>query len=76
MTNWEYHIEDLTITEKWNSSKQSEELGRFMGRLNSLGQQGWELVSYEAIPLVGRWSKDVKGYAYLGLLKRALPSSG
>jgi hypothetical protein len=31
-----------------------------------------ELISYQAIPLVGSWSKEVKGYAYLGMLKRAL----
>lgn len=72
MGNWEYHIEDLTITEKWNSNKQAEELGRFKERLNLLGSEGWELVSYEAIPLVGRWSNNIKGYAYLGLLKRSL----
>jgi len=40
--------------------------------LNSLGNEGWELISYQAIPLVGSWSKEVKGYAYLGMLKRAL----
>lgn len=70
MAQWEYRIEDLTITEKWNSNKQAEELGRFMATLNRLGADGWDLVSYEAIPLVGRWSNNVKGYAYLGILKR------
>lgn len=69
---WEYRIEDLTITDKWNSSKKAEEFDKFSQRLNQLGGQGWELISYEAIPLVGRWSKDIKGYAYLGMLKRRL----
>jgi len=45
---------------------------KFSNKLNSLGSQGWELISYQAIPLVGSWSKDVKGYAYLGMLKREL----
>ena len=72
MDRWEYRIEDLTITDKWNSSKKAEEFAWFSRRLNTLGQEGWELISYEAIPLVGRWSREIKGYAYLGMLKRGL----
>lgn len=72
MDMWEYRIEDLTITDKWNSNKKAEEFDKFSAQLNALGRQGWELISYEAIPLVGRWSKDVKGYAYLGMLKRRI----
>ena len=72
MPNWEYLVEELTITDKWNSKKRDEEFEKFSQKLNSLGSQGWELISYQAIPLVGSWSKDVKGYAYLGMLKREL----
>jgi hypothetical protein len=71
---WEYRIEDLTITDKWNSQKRADEFSRFSRVLNQLGSQGWELMSYEAIPLVGNWSKDIKGYAYLAMLKRRLYS--
>jgi hypothetical protein len=72
MPKWEYLVEELTITDKWNSKKRDEEFEKFSQKLNSLGSQGWELISYQAIPLVGSWSKDVKGYAYLGMLKREL----
>ena len=72
MTKWEYLVEELTITDKWNSKKKEEEFEKFSSKLNSLGSQGWELISYQAIPLVGNRSKDVKGYAYLGMLKRQL----
>jgi hypothetical protein len=72
MPKWEYLVEELTITDKWNSKKRDEEFEKFSNKLNSLGSQGWELISYQAIPLVGSWSKDVKGYAYLGMLKREL----
>ena len=72
MPKWEYLEEELTITDKWNSKKRDEEFEKFSQKLNSLGSQGWELISYQAIPLVGSWSKDVKGYAYLGMLKREL----
>ena len=72
MPKWEYRVEELTITDKWNSKKRDEEFEKFSQKLNSLGSQGWELISYQAIPLVGSWSKDVKGYAYLGMLKREL----
>jgi hypothetical protein len=72
MSKWEYLVEELTITDKWNSKKKAEEFDKFSSKLNSLGSQGWELISYQAIPLVGNWSKDVKGYAYLGMLKREL----
>jgi len=74
MEKWEYRIEDLTITDKWNSKKRAEEFEKFSRILNELGMQGWELISYEAIPLVGSWSRDIKGYAYLGMLKRRLES--
>jgi len=72
MPKWEYLVEELTITDKWNSKKRDEEFEKFSNKLNALGSQGWELISYQAIPLVGSWSKDVKGYAYLGMLKREL----
>jgi hypothetical protein len=72
MPKWEYLVEELTITDKWNSKKKEEEFEKFSSKLNSLGSQGSELISYQAIPLVGNWSKDVKGYAYLGMLKRQL----
>ncbi len=72
MPKWEYLVEELTITDKWNSKKRDEEFEKFSNKLNSLGSQGWELISYQASPLVGSWSKDVKGYAYLGMLKREL----
>ena len=72
MIKWEYLVEELTITDKWNSKKRAEEFENFSNKLNYLGSQGWELISYQAIPLVGNWSKDVKGYAYLGMLKREL----
>jgi len=72
MANWEYLVEELTITDKWNSKKKAEEYEKFSNKLNSLGSQGWELISYQAIPLVGAWSKDINGYAYLGMLKREL----
>ena len=65
-------FKELTITDKWNSNKRAEEFEKFSSKLNSLGNEGWELISYQAIPLVGSWSKEVKGYAYLGMLKRAL----
>ncbi|CAB4965283.1 unannotated protein [freshwater metagenome] len=69
---WEYRIEDLTITDRWNSDERAKELTNFSVRLNELGGAGWELISYQAIPLVGRWSRDINGYAYLGMLKRRL----
>lgn len=72
MPKWEYLVEELTITDKWNSKKRDEEFEKFSNKLSALGSQGWELISYQAIPLVGSWSKDVKGYAYLGMLKREL----
>ena len=55
MPKWEYLVEELTITDKWNSKKRDEEFEKFSQKLNSLGSQGWELISYQAIPLVGSW---------------------
>jgi hypothetical protein len=73
MAKWEYHIENVTVVERWSSKRQTEEIAGFQAQLNSLGSVGWELVSFEPVPLTGRFSEKIKGYAYLALLKR--PSS-
>ena len=66
---WEYHMETMTLTQKIFG--QAKEFEKFGSRLNELGQENWELVSYDAIPLVGNWNSDnIKGYAYLAIFKR------
>lgn len=67
---WEYHIEESKIIEKWNPKKQAEEVARFNSRLNELGQQGWEMVGFNAVPLTGGFTGQQKGYAYLTFFKK------
>lgn len=72
MAMWEYKSESINITERWNAKKQAESLQAFSNHLNSLGSQGWELISYQNIPLMGNITGNVKGQLYLAIFKRQL----
>jgi cell fate (sporulation/competence/biofilm development) regulator YlbF (YheA/YmcA/DUF963 family) len=67
---WEYRVESVTVTEKWSSKRQAEEFQKLNEQLNELGKEGWEMISYESIPMMGSLSKNVKGYSYLVFFKR------
>jgi hypothetical protein len=70
MTKWAYHVETMNISDRWSAKKQAEEVARFGARLNQMGAEGWEMISYESVPLTGNFTKDIKGYAYLTFFKR------
>jgi Domain of unknown function (DUF4177) len=70
MGTWQYYVETINISEKWSAKKQQEEVERFRVRLNALGAEGWEMISYESVPLTGSFSNAIKGYAYLTFFKR------
>jgi hypothetical protein len=73
VTRWSYHVEALNIPERWwRRKRQAEELTRLNQRLNNLGSKGWELVAYEATPMTGTFTNNIKGYAYLALFKQRL----
>ena len=63
------------MSDRWSAKRQQEELVAFNTTLNAAGDNGWELVSYESVPLTGSYSKDVKGYANLLFFKREKPVS-
>jgi hypothetical protein len=43
-------------------------------KINALGAEGWEMISYESIPMYGSFSNQLKGYAYVTFFKRpAMP---
>lgn len=68
---WEYHIEEITLTDKWTAKSQKEALDRFRKRFETLGSRGWELVSYQSIPLTGAINTaTVNGYAQVAIFKR------
>ncbi len=70
MASWQYHVEQMTIADKWSSKAQAAEIAGLNARLNALGAQNWEMVGYESVPLYGSFSSKLKGYAYLVFLKR------
>jgi hypothetical protein len=37
---WQYHVETMNISEKWNPKKQQEEVAKFQARLNTLPTVG------------------------------------
>lgn len=70
VATWEYHVEQINISERWSAKRQQEEVERFRNYLNTMGAQGWEMVSYESVPMTGNFTGNVKGYAYLTFFKR------
>jgi hypothetical protein len=68
--NWHYHVESMTIADRWSAKAQAGELKALNDRLNVIGSGGWEMVGYESVPLYGSFSKNLKGYAYLVFFKR------
>ena len=69
MTAWEYRVESIPLQEKW-FGKQPEEFQRFLGVFNGIGSEGWELVSYQAMPLFGSITGKERGTIYLAVFKR------
>jgi hypothetical protein len=67
---WEYKIVEASIADKWSAKKQAAELVNLQTRLNEQGSEGWELISYESVPIYGSFSSSLKGYAYLLFFKR------
>ena len=55
---------------RWSAKRQREDVERFRNYLNTMGAQGWEMVSYELVPMSGNFTGNVKGYAYLTFFKR------
>jgi hypothetical protein len=70
MSRWEYSIERATVVERWSSKRQAEEVAAFQARLNQLGADSWEMISFETVPLTGAFSGNIKGYIYLAFFKR------
>jgi len=71
---WEYHVMQQNMSDRWSAKRQAEELSTFNTVLNDAGANGWEMVSYESVPLTGHFSDKIKGYAYLLFFKRPRPS--
>lgn len=70
MVQWEYYVTQQNMSDRWSAKRQAEELVSFNTTLNNAGLAGWEMVSYEAVPLTGHFSDKIKGYAYLLFFKR------
>ena len=70
MKKWEYTIASVEMNEKWSSKKQEREIVSLEERINGMGAEGWEMISYESIPLIGTITGNLKGYAYLVFFKR------
>jgi len=70
IVKWEYKVQSFNMADKWSKKAAQSELDRFQHRLNGLGAEGWEMVSYETVPQYGSFSKNLKGHAYLLFLKR------
>jgi len=70
MIQWEYGVESFSMADRWSEKARKQELDNLRGRLKEWGDLGWELISYESVPMYGTVSSKLKGYAYLLLFKR------
>jgi hypothetical protein len=70
MAKWQYHVETVNISDRWSLKRQRDEVNRFRSYLNEMGNEGWEMISYESVPLTGSFTGNIKGYAYLTFFKR------
>lgn len=70
MPGWEYKVESVSIADRWSAKRQAEEVAHLEARVNELGAEGWEMISYESVPMFGSFSNKLKGYAYLLFFKR------
>jgi hypothetical protein len=67
---WEYQVQSFNMADRWSKKMAEMEVERFQNRLNSLGEDSWEMVSYESVPQYGSFSNKLKGHAYLLFMKR------
>jgi hypothetical protein len=75
LPKWEYHVETIDLTAHWTKTMQRHALQTMHSKINTLGAEGWEMISYESIPMYGAFSQNLKGYAYVTFFKRrAMPS--
>ena len=70
MATWEYLVEQMNFAERWSAKRQVEEITNFQARLNERGALGWEMISYETVPMYGAFSSKLKGHAYLTFFKK------
>jgi hypothetical protein len=71
MTTWEYRVYAAEIVQRWSEKKQAEEVAAFQQRLNGLGTKGWEMVSFDTVPLTGHFSSNIKGLRLPDFLQTA-----
>jgi hypothetical protein len=72
MEKWAYRVESVTIADRWSAKAQAQEIANLQARLNQWGDAGWEMISYESVPMYGAFSNNLKGYAYLVFWKQRL----
>jgi D-mannonate dehydratase len=70
VATWEYKVESVNIADRWTAKGQAQEIANLQARINALGGEGWEMISYESVPMFGSFSSKLKGYAYLLFFKR------
>ena len=70
MTRWKYGVEAFSMADRWSAKAQSAELDRLQAKLTEWGEEGWEMISYESIPMYGSFSIKLKGHAYLLFFKK------
>lgn len=71
-TGWEHRIEQVTVTDKWETSRQQQKLEQFRQELDLLGRHGWELVEYNVNDhVIPNGASTAAAATHLAVLKRA-----
>lgn len=69
-TRWEYTIREIALTSRWTGKGMQEERRKMLEALNDAGAHGWELVSYQAVPVTS--GATVQSHAYMAMFKRPM----
>lgn len=67
---WEYHVEEFSIGDRIWPDTGREAMDLLKQRLNGLGGEGWELISYDFAPLYGETAEQLRGHVPLLFFKR------
>ena len=70
LPKWQYHAETINLTSHWTETGSNAATARLLARINQLGSEGWEMISYTSTPVFGPVSQKTTGLTTVAFFKR------
>lgn len=64
---WEYSIKQFAAGDRWTAETALKETMRLEEYANKQGEKGWEMISFQALPL------DPVGHTFVAVFKKQSP---